>query len=120
MDTEHGPITDEQLAAWEALCEQATPGPWEWNDVEDNSGWSDDFYSAVGLVSLSLRHEYGGKVLCTEPESVLLTMEGEEGHQGGLPTVDGRPEDLNFITTARIALPALLAEVRRLRAGVPQ
>lgn len=75
------PITDEQLAEWEALAEGATEGPWH---VDDVLGWSIDGASGQYVAEVSGRHD----------------------------------PNAEFIAASREAVPALVAEVRRLREGI--
>ncbi len=76
------PITEEQLAAWEAVERAATAGPWD--------------------VSSPLYF----------PHPVIHSLA-----PGGIGLAAANVQaDGVFIATARTAVPALLAEVRRLRA----
>lgn len=73
------PPTEQQLAEWERLAGEATPGPWIWNrDTRD----------------------------------LLPRLENEDGDRKELWWCDA---DDCFIAAARDAVPALVAEVRRLR-----
>lgn len=82
-------MTDEQLQEWSVLAEAATPGPWK-------SGWS--WQDAIN----------GGKSAWSEgPVHV-----GETLSQVAPQAI----ADAAFIAAAREAVPALVAEVRRLRA----
>ena len=84
------------LDALQALCDQATPGPWH-HCCADGGGcggyfvWRDE--SADRMVDTSARGD---------------------GEKGGDPLDRA---DAAFIAAARTALPPLLDEVRRLRAG---
>ena len=94
-------MTDDELKAIEDRCEKATPGPWS---------TLHHHYAENGLGSVQI-------VSADDPE------EAEE-HQ----VTDGKDElafipgpaaaNAAFITAARTDVPALLAEVRRLRAGI--
>lgn len=82
-------MTDEQLQEWSVLAEAATPGPWKsgWN-------WQDtisDGKSAWGEGPVHV----GEKLSQVAPQAIA---------------------DAAFIAAAREAVPALVAEVRRLRA----
>lgn len=81
-----GPLTPEELAAMEARCEAATPGPW--NDRDE----------------LELRDPNGYAVVWFYPPNTdLWEHQGTELH------------DANFIAHARTDVPRLIAEVKRLR-----
>lgn len=80
------PIPDDLLAAWEQTCQQATPGPWDYH-------W-DGNLNRCGTLTLR------GK---PPPRTYVLPNTLPHG-------------DAAFIAEAREAMPALLAEVRRLRA----
>src|SRR5690349_20476544 len=86
--------TDEHIAAWEHVCEAATEGPWE---------------------------RQTGKLGEANPPMQAMVYEPSgprvadcNGH-----FIDGQHRIANaeFIATARQALPALIATVRRLRAA---
>lgn len=78
-------MTDEQLAEWERLAAAATPGPWEAIPTVDA-----DFATIKtrGKLGWMQYHEYD-------------------------PGIDAT--DAAFVAAAREAVPALVAEVRRLR-----
>lgn len=84
-------MTDEEMSAIEQRCQRATPGPWHvWPTVYDGSqGWAishdADGEPAIGAAPCSL-------------EQLATTA-----------------ADSEFIAAARNDVPALLAEVRRLR-----
>jgi len=79
-------MTDEQLAAIRARCEAATPGPWNWG--------RDDVPNRPDIYHLTA-------TWITECENY--------------PDVTVAVPDLDFIARARQDVPALLAEVERLR-----
>jgi hypothetical protein len=89
------PITDAELAAWSAICAAATPGPW-YVEIEDSHplyrrrGW----LRRVGPIGL----RFDGNML------------------------DVRVDDLDvaLVLAARLALPRLIAEVKRLRADIAE
>lgn len=81
-------MTEKRLAALEQLVQEATEGPWKW--IKPDGGNLGSIQPDV--CKFGIRADY-------------YPVEGEE------PT----PEDAQFITEARTALPELLAEVRRLR-----
>ena len=79
-------LTEDELAAMEARCEAATPGPWQsWIEGRDNFG--------------------GDCVITTEGEDIYLLP----------PPTLRAPYDQDFIAAARQDVPRLVAEVRRLR-----
>lgn len=82
-------ITTEQLDEWAALCEAATPGPWA-------------------------AQEYGVRGSDGATEYVLVG-----GHGFGLAFAESSEEGaatVELAAAARTAMPALIAEVRRLEA----
>ncbi len=84
-------LTDQQLAEIEARCNAATPGPWHLESEDPAKG--------------NIRHEGQGW-----PISTMWSMRGH----------NTRLNDASFIAHARTDLPALLGEVRRLRATPPE
>lgn len=80
------PLTDEQLAAIEARASAATRGPWD---------------------SIGERVYAGGASAWVVAESKMWGLDGER---------DDYAADAAFVAGARADVPALLAEVRRLRA----
>src|SRR5690606_12364587 len=88
-------MTAEQLQEIKTRAEAATPGPWEW-----------DF----ALPTDEIKKVYGE---C----SVWMTL----AHSGIGQWVDGQPgalDDADFIAHARTDVPALIAEVERLKAQI--
>lgn len=89
-------IAAEKLAEWKELCEKATKGPWNafLGDCESNPDDEDNPFQ-VGAAWI------------------------EEWFNHGLENGDGlsilKNEDARFIAAARTAMPALIAEVERLR-----
>lgn len=83
-------MTDEQLAELEALAEKATEGPWVW--------YNDDNMYGEGGPRKENRFW---------PEAIIQTDSGYYGPN---------EKDRAFIAAARTAVPALIAEVERLRA----
>lgn len=87
-------MTEDELAAIEARANAATPGPWKlWNGY-------DLAYPNVGICG----------VCRIGPEGSIAGVRGAEQRD-----VLGSSEDLEFIASARQDIPALIAEVRRLR-----
>lgn len=89
-------ITDEQLREWKALADKATPGPWG---------------SAGGY--LTVRNPNGGSFTM----SIWHTDEmGQEHRSAAFQAVPfARANDAAFIAASRTAVPALCAEVERLK-----
>lgn len=79
-------MTDDDLDRIEALCEQATPGPWAFRDYRPDYNRGAEPYGVEG--------EY----------QVAAVWES--------------PDDARLIATARTAIPALVAEVRKVRAAI--
>lgn len=92
-------ITNEQLAEWERLASEATPGPWTLE-----SGWEQ---SDPGLYITG-----GGK----GPGEGLVYASGDYGEPEQYIDVVLREHDAAFAVAAREAVPVLVEEVRRLRA----
>jgi hypothetical protein len=89
-------LGDAELEAIEARCRAASPGPWK-ALVEGRDHWSGDDFIRVGDLD-------------QEPDLYVSRDEA-----GGIQPASAA--DLDFIACARQDIPALLAEVRRLRAG---
>lgn len=81
-------ITDEQLAEWRRLADAAWPGPWE---LELDRNDQQNVYAADRTWIALLPHQ------------CVRSIEEE------------RERDAEFIAAARAAVPALIAEVERLR-----
>lgn len=89
-------MTADQLAALEALCDAATPGPWErgYHHAQD--------------------HQTGAMPTKADPEGCIVI--GPEQCEVADCDFSDRPSaNAAFIAAARTALPELVAEVRRLR-----
>lgn len=84
-------MTEEELARLEELASKATPGPWEWVAGSD------------ALHATTVPHEWHED----ETAKIIVTDSHVYPPHGA---------DAAFIAAAREAVPALLAEVRRLRA----
>lgn len=84
-----GAMTESELSALQALCDAATPGEWVRNET-----W--------GLVDAGCIVETA--TARGDPRLRIATLSGA-----------GIEADAAFIAAARTALPALIAEVRRLR-----
>lgn len=106
-------VTDDDLARLERLCEAATEGPWYTVFTDDESRMNAVY---VGTVDRGSMHD---------------NTIGMDGHRRGeiiaatliqvVPTVDHESElwdeNADFIAESRTAMPRLIAEIRRLRAG---
>lgn len=90
-------ITIEQLAEWERLAAEATPGPWLL-----------DRYGVVSIDEATIRAA-GGRWLIRAQIAAILGIPDDlpEGHV---------EKNAAFIAAARSAVPALVAEVRTERA----
>lgn len=91
-------MTDDELDAIATRAMAATPGPWQWRDVPVTK-------------SLALRR------LCDRAGGELLTATCHDTHTGCMGAgIDAYhvPDEM-FIASARDDVPALVAEVRRLR-----
>lgn len=97
-------ITDDQLGVWEDLAAAATDGPWWTTEDLDDSSDSPAIGVAAGPSS-----GYASMVVVTP---------GDASYDAGEATA--READAVFIAAARDAVPALVAEVRRLRAALGQ
>jgi hypothetical protein len=87
-----GALTREELNDIELKAEAATPGPWEWRE-----GVGGDAGSFIDLF-----------------DETVCSFGYDEPYGGGSGQEPSEP-DIAFIVTARAAMPALAAEVRRLR-----
>lgn len=90
-DDERTNMTDEELKRLEGLCEKATPAPWLFNPIPGMNA-IDDMWS--------------GDDALDDAQKIIIT---DSGHY------PPRVPDAEFIAAARTALPAALAEIRRLR-----
>lgn len=77
-------ISNEQLAEWERLANEATEGPWK----------------------SFLTREFGSVSMANDPTTEVCYADTDENFAN----------DCNFIAAARAAVPALIEDVRRLRA----
>ena len=91
-------MTEDELQAMERLANAATPGPWEYDGYKEIEAFGPD-----------------GRVTVLE-----IPQEWHEGSEytGAWSTATGSGDDMKFAAAARAAVPALVAEVRRLRAAV--
>lgn len=97
-------MTNEELTHLEALCNAATPGPWE---RPRDCGCGDGY----GCDDRMPRRTVLAKDRCRDTR--------DPDYTGKVYVVrDTRPEDAAFIAAARQAVPALLARVRYLEAAL--
>ena len=89
-------ITDDQLATWERLTNEAQPRPWT---MGDRYGYNDVGHKDFEYIVCRCRYPGGPPV-----ERVAVPIDEASA---------------TFIMAAREAVPALIAEVRRLRAMLP-
>ncbi len=89
-------ISDEELDAWQKLADDATAGPWEWGDYRDGHGLEGRLLS---------RASSDPKVIL---RPVATSWEGDY-------EIEYEEQDGAFIASSRTIVPALIAEVRRLR-----
>jgi hypothetical protein len=85
-------MTEEDLQQWRALSEKASPGPW------------------CHVQTRTSRGEIHCDVVRVGPQQTTLAYDGDGGD------ADFYERDAAFIAVAREAVPALIAEVERLRA----
>lgn len=100
-------ITDAQLDEWERLAEQATPGPWTFGRELHGNQVGETWFP----------FDKGHELFPPSQEECGLDF------QPGGPVAmvsDGEFANTPFIAAARTAVPALVAEVRRLRAREPK
>jgi hypothetical protein len=114
-------LSDEELAAINARAEAATPGPWQWVDPETDEPCLPDSPCATGdhggyAYRLSLRtvEEFPTSWVGPLPRFIINTA--EEFYEVEQDDGTWRHPDAAFIAAARTDVPALLAEVERLRA----
>lgn len=87
-------ITDDKLREWEELADKATPGPWQ----------ACNGYSFPGAVIEGISEQHKVDVVV------------DDGSYDEWGTGVQKKEDASFIAASREAVPALIAEVRELRA----
>ena len=86
-------LGEHELALLESLLEEATPGPWRFEEDSSSGRW--------------LIQGAGGERLFEEPRA------SEDGDYAGF---DGSQADFRLVAATRVALPRLLTELRRLHA----
>lgn len=94
------PISDERLAAMQARCDAATPGPWY---VEEDSG-EDETTGAPWAELVGIAEDDGSPVI----------------RKTDLGPDSDNDDDWEFMAHARTDLPDTLDEIRRLRAVVAE
>lgn len=108
-------IDEKQLAEWKALADAATGGPWTVYDYSSPREPGENGCHIVGHCRKATPHgpaespaRHGGTDFpCGGYDTEVVTTDG------GCYTHN--EADLDFIATARTAVPALVEEVRRLR-----
>lgn len=138
-------LTPDQLAEIEATEKAASPGPWEPGDIWLTAGliWDADHkrvdpktathcgYCGIGEPVWTGRADINGTVMRAhrhrdpepyEPDHKISGADGASVAGNYDYEVGGilRPEDTAFICAARTAMPALLAEVKRLRQRIAE
>ena len=117
-------MTNEQLAEIEARCKAATPEPWSWWFPSGAKGPSlahprhglllvmDAIRVGMqgGTIRFAQRTDVMGGLM--RPAATFIHEKG--GHRADWASIDNA--DAQFIEHARSDVPALVAEVRRLRA----
>lgn len=96
-------MTSEELAAIKALADGATPGPWEYD--------ADCGYVEIHGSGVEFKPDWTRSVHNLTVRPLLLARVHNNATEGN----DGIGYDGAFIAAARTAVPALLAEVERLR-----
>ncbi len=107
-------MTDERLAELERLANAATPGPWHSRDSRRHpENWT---VRATGETNWPEGGCSWDVLACIRPEDdpedygfVVIFGEADDGE------VQPKSTDLDFIAAARLAVPELIAEIRRLR-----
>lgn len=94
-------MTEKRLIQLEALCQQATPGPWRPREYQNNAG--DIWIDCWAFANRGRGRALGGTVATVH------------AYGAGKRSVEANAA---FIAEARTAIPELLAEVLRLRAAV--
>lgn len=92
-------MTDKELKEIRERCNKATPGPWKWEETEDQKSG----------------REWGdlGEILVTQSGDEVLSANGYD-----YTSVEVSKNDAAFIAHAREDIPALLAEIERLTTKV--
>ena len=102
------PLGDDQLREIEERAEAATPGPWQVRFLDDDH--------AANLVAIATTPETGHP----SPPGDLIAATLVQFPTRYVDITDGLwDENATFIAHARQDIPRLLAEIRRLRAQLP-
>lgn len=98
-------ITPEQIAEWKDAAEKATPGPWFMHDFANPLVSRDPCAQDV-------------TVSCASPDHIEVAhmSGGLYGYKG----ISQAQADAHFIALSREAVPALIAEVERLREALTE
>ncbi|MCC6191334.1 MAG: hypothetical protein IT318_20115 [Anaerolineales bacterium] len=114
------PLSDERLAAIQARCNQATPGPWGWRgNGSVHQLWLNSLSVSGGMIVMTFARwgmQQGQPVfnvdgILHKAEEFLIRP---QSHNPWLIVGVDHP-DARFMEEARSDVPDLLAEVRRLR-----
>ena len=108
--TRQASLTEAELSAIEARATAASDGPWGWWEIgESGGGWvgSDVTRSCAGLMPA-----YKAWGLSQKQDAFGCGPQVMEFRPGSFLPI---PEDAEFIAHARMDIPRLVAEVRRLR-----
>lgn len=100
-------LTPEIMARLDALAEAATAGPWYWRNTQDVYLFGDR--SRVVMAFGRMGMQRAQPVFRDHATNLLV--------DAGKANINAFP-DAAFIAESRTALPALVAEVRRLREGI--
>lgn len=100
-------LTDGQLAAIQARCQAVPPGPWTWEDWTQDDGPNRNTLQYVRPFADDFERRLWGQRFGGKPVAII--------HSEGSDCPD---EVREFLAHAREDVPALLAEVDRLRAVV--
>lgn len=90
-------IPEDKLNAWEAAARAATEGPWSFDGYQ--------------MISQDSSLNYGTRIVLDVEQGTVYSEYSSDS-----ASLDIKPEDATFIALSREAVPALIEEVRRLRA----
>jgi hypothetical protein len=90
-------LDDRQLQQLQALCEQATPGPWSYAEDDSSGVW---------------------RILGPEQQRLFEEPSSDSDEDTGV--FEGSSADYRLVAAARTALPRLIEELRVLRRAVRQ
>jgi hypothetical protein len=102
-------LSDERLAEIESRCAAATPEPWLWYDPDQVSQGVTVNAESLCAPSVPAYTYKDRRPIVHDPGHLVLSVLNAD-------EIEGSTADAFFIAHARADVPALLAEVRRLRA----